>query len=285
MRQRALRPNIVAYNARLKSLQLHNDNDNGDYDNEPESRGSQKQSRRASQKQMRDDAVLRVWDNEIARDPHVVPDKYTIDSLLLPLLRAGRVGDLEALLDQFVQRNSDTVVANAFSAFLLTATRGGELASARALFETYILPTLSPVVTGSAGQTMRLVRPTTRHFTTLLEGYRRRRAERMIRGQRLQMMEDDDDTYHCDSDAEEGWTLYRLMSHGRVQPDAYTITSMMGLCRNSTELSELLVEATSELGISISSVVLRAACEFCLHATLLEVALRKEMFLTSLSFP
>ena len=221
MTHRNVRPNIVAYNARLKSLNSQWNQTFGDA------------------------AILHIWDKEIVHGRSVQPDKYTIDSLLLPLLRAGRIGDLEALLDTLVQRNSETVVSQAFVAFLQTVVAGNEVASARALFETYILPTLSPVVMGDAGGMVRLVRPATRHFNTLLEGYRKQRMENL------------------DADAEEAWNLYRLMlSQGRVRPDAYTITIMMGLCRNSTELSELLVEAAlaSDLNISISSVVLRAAC-------------------------
>jgi Pentatricopeptide repeat domain len=240
---RNIKPNIVAYNARLRTVTA----------------GSGDSSRHRQQHHLRDDVraehkkrdreILAVWDNEIATDPYVSPDKYSIDLLLLPLIRAGRVGDVEALLDIFVKRNSETVVSNAFTAFLLTVVGGGELSTARALFETYILPTLSPVMVGDAGGMIRMVRPTTRHFNVLLEGYRR-------------VMEHTDNDVAKYAAAEEGWGLYRLMMQSLgARPDAYTITSMMGLCRTSTELSNLLFEAISDVDIDCSSVVLRAACK------------------------
>jgi len=250
MKERGVQPNIVAYNARLRTM--------SDLEKEHRARRQKQQQQHQENNTnniiiaAKDATILRVWDEEISKDPHVQPDKYTIDNLLLPLIRAGRIGDVEALLDTFVQRNSDRTVSNAFAAFLLNIVGGGELASARALFETYILPTLSPFLTGDA--VVRMVRPTTRHFNTLLEGYRRRvQNGRFDKATVKEVLM---------SDLTEAWKLYRIMfaSHG-VRPDGYTLTTMMGLCRNSTELSELLVEATSELNIQLSSVVLRAACK------------------------
>jgi len=251
MKNRQVRPNIVAYNSRLRETTS----------NRREATTMDSRRRPAYKNDTRlvrgDAKILKVWDEEISRDPCVKPDKFTIDNLLLPLLRAGRVGDVEALLDTFVQRNSDSVVSNAFAAFLLKVVGGGELASARALFEMYILPTLSPVVMGDAGAMIRMVRPTTRHFNTLLEGYRKRVQNGRL--DKMKLIEEQE------SDAEEAWALYRLMRTSLgVRPDEYTITSMMGLSRNSTELSELLLEATSGLKIQLSAVVLRAACKFCI---------------------
>jgi hypothetical protein len=243
MKDRGIQPNIVAYNARLRTMTK---------DRRQRNRITGKYESSSDKVALNDAMLLQVWDKEISQDPHVRPDSYTIDNLLLPFIRTGRIGDVEALLDTFVKRTSDTVVSEAFSAFLLSIVDGGELPSARAIFETYILPTLSPVVTGdSVG---RMVRPTTRHFNTLIEGYRRRVQMRRF-DKRFSKKE-------RESDAEEAWKLYRIMStHHGTNPDAYTITSMMGLCRNATELSELLFEATSELNVRLSSVVLRAACK------------------------
>lgn len=242
LKARNIQPNIVAYNARLRTVSVTSD---GRERFQWDALGDIKK---------RDQEILAVWDNEIATDPYVSPDKYTIDLLLLPLIRAGRVGDVESLLDSFVKRNSETIVANAFTAFLLTVVGGGELATARALFETYILPTLSPVMVGDAGGMIRMVRPTTRHFNVLLEGYRKR----MQNGHFDQSATD----VANHAAADEGWGLYRLMIQSLgVRPDAYTITSMMGLCRTSVELSHLLFKAISDFGIDCSSVVLRAACK------------------------
>jgi pentatricopeptide repeat protein len=229
MMEREIQPNIVAYNARLRSL--------------------------AGRTGAADDAVLKVWDEEIKPNPELQPDKYSIDLLLLPLIRAGRVGDVENLLDNFAQRKSDREVSMSFTAFLQTIVRGGELSTARALFETYILSTLSPVIVGHAGA-MRMVRPVVRHFNILLEGYRRQFA--MDAWKQTSSLSEERELAH-----EEGWALYRLLLQSRgVCPDSYTITSMMGLCRNSTELSNLICEASTDLDIELSSVVLRAACKF-----------------------
>lgn len=233
MRTQNIQPNICAYNARLRTVSTSS------------SRNTLGQGSRLMGEK-RDREMLQVWDNEIARDEHVKPDKYSIDLILLPLIRAGRVGDVECLLDTFVKRNSSKVVSNAFTAFLLTIVGGGELSTARALFETYILPTLAPVVESDAGGMIRMVRPATRHFNVLLEGYRKQAHN--------------GNEANRNAASEEGWSMYRLMINSQgIRADPYTITSMMGLCRTPTELSDLLHYAVSDLDIEISSVVLHAA--------------------------
>jgi len=227
LRSRNIQPSIVAYNARLRIA-----------------------NRRGSA----DKKVLSVWD-EIVGDPKIKPDRYTIDLVVLPLIRAGRVGDVEDLLDRFVTSNSEKVVSNGFAAFLLTIVRGGELSTARALFDMYMLPALSRLMIGDVGS-MRLVIPTARHLNILIEGYRsclespyssKQDYERNVVGQGTTAFQ-------------EGWKLYDMMLQSpSIQPDSYTMTSMMGLCSSSSELTELLGQATNELSIECSSAVLRAA--------------------------
>jgi hypothetical protein len=231
LKERNIQTNIVAYNAQLRIIK-----DGGI---------SKEQDFVEDSTNQRDKEILRVWDNEIVVDPCVKPDKYTIDLILLPLIRTGRIGELETILDDFVKHNSEKVVSDAFAAFLLTIVGGGEVSSARALFETYVLPTLSPVMVSEAGGMIRMVRPKTRHFNALLEGYRK---------EKLKLNK---------AEADEAWGLYQLLCQStNVRPDEYTITSMMGLCRNTTELSNLLHDATSKHDITISSVVLRAARKY-----------------------
>jgi Pentatricopeptide repeat domain len=245
LKVRKIQPNIVAYNARLRSTKVNSGN----------MIARSKNLSRPGRHKKRDQEILKVWDTEISKDPGVSPDKFSIDLLLLPLIRSGRVGDVESLLDGFIKRNSETVVSNAFTAFLLTVVAGGELATARALFEMYILPTLSPVMVGDAGGMIRIVRPTTRHFNVLIEGYRKQ-----LTIESSEQPKNENAVQH--DAAREAWSLYRLMlrSHS-ARPDSYTVTSMMGLCTKSLELSQLLYEAITELGIECSSVVLRAACK------------------------
>jgi hypothetical protein len=251
--------NIIAYNARLRcAAAISGASSSGGVGSKRERSQSlvPMETARMPHKKC-DQEVLDIWDHEISANPLVRPDKYTIDLVLLPLIRAGRVGDVEALLDGFVKRNSEKVVSNAFAAFLITLVNGGELATARALFETYILPTLSPVMMGRAGGVMRMVRPIEQHFTVLLEGYRKQ----VQQGQSIRGTNESETVNQTTASIEEAWALYRMMfgSLG-VRPNEYTITSMMGLCRTSTELSILLVEAATVLDIDFSSVVLRAAC-------------------------
>jgi hypothetical protein len=235
-------PTIYAYNARLKIAA----------------------SSRGSFTEDRDAPALQIW-QEIRRDPRLSPDRYTIDLILLPLTRAGKIGEVESLLDRFVSSNSGLVVSKAFSAFLGTIVKGGEVSSASALFALYILPALESVVVGDA--VSRLVKPATRHFNILMDGYRRLATATADSNQNstTQGMENEGNTTSTwdaaeDEFVKEGWNLYRLMVKSpAIHPDAYTITTMMGLCQSPAELSDLLGQAVNDFGIECSSVVLRAA--------------------------
>jgi hypothetical protein len=246
-------PNIVAYNARLRSV-----GNTGTV--------ASKSTSRLGRLKKRDQEILKVWDTEISSDPYVSSDKYTIDLLLLPLIRSGRVGDVESLLDNFIKRNSESAVSNAFTAFLLTVVTGGELSTARALFEMYILPTLSPVVVGDAGGMIRMVRPTTRHFNVLIEGYRK-----YYQNDRFLSQQNNETTTAERLDATiQAWSLYDIMTRSlNARPDSYTTTSMMGLCQTSTELSNLIYQSITQFDIECSSVVLRAACKCLVLSNLL----------------
>jgi pentatricopeptide repeat protein len=214
-------PNINAYNARLAAVP-------------------------------NDTQALQLYET-ILQDRRVRLDRYTIDLVLLPLVRAGRIGDVESLLDRFVSNNSEHVVSQGFSAFLSTIIRGGDVASARAIFDTYMLPTLAAVIETDAGS-MRLVRPQTRHFNILLEGYRKKYVG--SRESSASSEVDDATAVIC----EEGWQLYALMvNSSRIVPDPFTVTSMMGLSRSPSELTDILDNAINGFGLNCSSVVLRAA--------------------------
>ena len=218
MMKQGIPRNIVAYNARLRVLSP--------------------------------DDALGLWER-ILQDKSVSPDRYTIDLMLLPLIRSGRTGEVEALLDDFITSNSDNVVADAVAAFLVTLVRGGELAAARSIFQTFLVPSLSSVVTADAGR-LRLVMPTTRHINILLEGHRQQVQKVQRGGKHI----DDTNVAHL---YEEAWELFRLMLASSVHPDEYTTTSMMGLCRLPEELTSLLLTACDEFQIECSGVVLRAA--------------------------
>ncbi|KAL7560351.1 hypothetical protein ACA910_002763 [Epithemia clementina (nom. ined.)] len=183
------RKNINAYNARLKTLVLTSDERSG--------------------KQQDDDRMaLAVW-NELLLDPHVQPDRYSIDLMLLPWVRQERQrhGEkvywenttIQSVLNDFCSSNQPDVISSTFEAFLLRLCRDGTTAAlmtARAIFHAYIYdkPPLSvaaapTIIKGAPRRSFRnttsttttntttcsssgRVPPTTRHFNILLEGYR-----------------------------------------------------------------------------------------------------------------
>ena len=220
--------NIVAYNARLKLLL----------------------SSSSSSSSSSDEPILYFWDTVLLKDSNIQPDRYTIDLMILPLVRAGRIGQIEDLLDDFFANHSEQVIADAMAAFLITLTRGGEVASARALFETYLAPSLAPVLTAQVGSMIRLVKPTARHFNVLLAGYRQ--EAKRTSGK----------TNSTDAAiVAEAWDLFETMHHSSTtaRPDSYTITTMMGLCRLSKEVASLIAMSLEEFNISCSGVVCNAA--------------------------
>ena len=285
------------YNARLKSFLRHGNNNNSG-----------------------DAKALALW-KQIASSSSVKPDRYTLDLMLLPLLRAGRIGEMEQILDRFIAHNSDQVVSDSLEAFLYTLVFPGEdVAAARAIFDLYIAPSLAPVIhfsttttsssssgntydnnayntqgpTAATSQSLRhMVRPRTRHFTILMEGYKQQlnAATAVIsqQQQKQQIKRREKKIWQAETTSiapisrsvsnnqtetgfetlgamppdvlrEDAWKLYDLMRQSpKTQPDSYAITTMMGICRSSTEITDLLSDAIHEFGLNCTSVVLRAA--------------------------
>jgi len=272
------------YNARLQHLiQQQQQNNNHDHDND-----------------QCDDQALKLWhalsssataataatgggsgDSSSSR-LHKKIDRYTIDIILLPLLRAGRIGELYAVLDDFCTNNSEPVVADAFEAFLYTlAIKGQDVVAARAIFDSYIAPTLTPVVeiVNNSSKVVRWVRPRTKHFNLLLEGYKQLQQQQT---EKSSAISSGDKSFYTDTSnetlsfarlgasdrgmtpetlGEQAWELFDIMrqSAPKIQPDVYAITTMMGLCRSPAELTDLLDEAIHYYGLPCSSVILRAA--------------------------
>eukprot|EP00797_Seminavis_robusta_P037389 Sro987_g228280.2 (797) ;mRNA; f:31122-33512 len=216
----------------------------------------------------------------------IQPDGYTVDFLLLPLLRAGRIGDVEQILDQFINYQSETVVADAFQAFLWTLVdKGNDVAAAKAIFDMYVGPALEPVI--SHASLVRLLRPRTRYFTILLEGYKRKLLAAKTAAAAAASVEKDskqpssEDKSSSDDNAsmmmqseqqsatttmtpallaEEAWKLYNLMRNSPlpyIQPDEFTISTMMSICQTSSELTELLKDSQGR--VQMKGAVLRAA--------------------------
>ena len=248
-----------------------------------------------------DEQALDLWHQMTSPKSNLKPDRYTINLILLPLLRAGRVGDLEAALDDFIYTHPQQVVSDAFEAFLNTiVVQGGDVAAARAIFDMYMGPSLdssqsvgAPISNDSKNksksnttQAIRLVRPatrrftllvkpSTRQFTILLEGYKQQ-----IKGNVIKQLQQNSTSLVGDIGKtnetkmgfesfvvsstpvlyDQAWKLFRLqLKSPNTQPDQYTTTIMMGLCRSSHELTSLLAKASQEFGLHMSSATLRAA--------------------------
>lgn len=62
--------------------------------------------------------------DEILAHPIINPDKFTIEQILLPLAKKGRIGDiLEVLKDFNAQQESEISVSNAYSTFLIALVK------------------------------------------------------------------------------------------------------------------------------------------------------------------
>jgi hypothetical protein len=192
----------------------------------------------------------------------VQPDRFTIDLVLVPLIRAQRIGDVEALLGDFVESRSVDVrtASNAFAAFLNTLVKAGELSTARAIFDTYLLPSLFSVDQNAS------IRPTARHFNLLIDGYRRLAesnrdtvGEKELQEETLIGLQ----TQDCEADRirnarSNGCALFQTMLDAGISPDAYTLTSMLGLSSTTAEVTNVFRQAVLEYGVKVTPAVLRA---------------------------
>ncbi len=87
------------------------------------------------------------------------------------------------------------------------------------------------------------IKPITRHFNVLLEGYR------SLHEKEVRNKEKDENGM---SPLEHANCLFDAMIASDVTPDAYTLTSMIGLQKRSIPITNLWTKATSELGITMT---------------------------------
>lgn len=224
MEGRKIRPNIFAYNARLSLL--------------------------SKKGKAGDKATLDLW-GTICRDPKVQPDRYSINLILPSLVRTQRFEKVDELLNPFVIGNSNAVVSDAFMAFLLTLTNAGELSAARRLFDVYMLPSLQPVYMSAFGSIAGMIKPTAGHFNVLLDACRRKIDETQAKTPRDTTVAADF-TEIRESLRRDAWELYGIMQKpNAIDPDAHTFTIMMGICRDSEELTNLILEMQPRSGHSL----------------------------------
>jgi hypothetical protein len=152
------------------------------------------------------------------------PNRYTIDLMVLPLARSGKITELLSLLTHFVCTEPQSV-STAFAAFLTTLCRAGDVESAQMIFDKFLGKKAS-----------------TRHYNILITGYRK-------------MLDDHSDT----SARGKAIVLYKRMIKAGLRPDEYTLTSMTGFAANNVELSELMRVGIIECNVEMTPAVLRAA--------------------------
>ena len=179
----------------------------------------------------------------VYREMNRIVDRYTVGSLLVPLYQQQEFDEIEYLLDTVVKSYKDRTVSDAFSSYLLTLVRNGALMYAQEVFDKYISPAVSPVVSAPASQ-LRFVSPNIKHFNILLDGY----AKLHVRN------ETSHEIIH-----ERVWSLFGIADSSRlIQPDAYTFCAVLPLCNTPTLVLQIVQRSYMRLG-NLSEVVMRAA--------------------------
>lgn len=184
--------------------------------------------------------VLFLWDTKITLTEKIRPDAYTIDYILCPMVKSGRMDEVMRILDEFVATSHPYTVTNAFTPFLLKLARDeGELDAARMIWDTYTF----------YGR----LTPNIRHFNVLLGGY-----SSVIKAKDSANSGDADKAY------EEGWDLYRTiaLTQPPIRPDVITLVEMMSLCRSSDELSNLLYASIADSQFRLTGALFRSASKY-----------------------
>lgn len=153
------------------------------------------------------------------------PNRYTIDSVILPLIRSGKTQEVHQILRTFMNQGQGNEAATAFAAFLTTLCNAGEVDNAQLLFDKFLK-------TGASN----------RHYNILLSGYRKvfdKEREEGTRGKAI--------------------SLYKKLITNGLRPDEYTLTIMTGFALDHKELTELMRVGILECNIEMSPEILRAA--------------------------
>ena len=266
MQRNGFEGDIYTYNARLRLATTTGDNTNTD-DNE---------------------ALILV--EEIMSSPNIRPDVYTIDLALVPLVRAGKLGKVLELLTQFESLEATNRVdrdryIDALGCFLTTLVKANELEFARTLFDSYVLPLIPEEPSNPADSLPQIIDPEsepvpigkiktaesrrlaafTVHFNTMIEGYRRFNsylAEHSTDGDII----DENSTSNILANGrkksvdprQSAFDLFNMMISRGICPDAYTVTSMAGLQKDSVGLSKLWVRSVTEFQVRMTPIIYNA---------------------------
>uniref|UniRef100_A0A7S2URA9 Pentacotripeptide-repeat region of PRORP domain-containing protein n=1 Tax=Attheya septentrionalis TaxID=420275 RepID=A0A7S2URA9_9STRA len=206
------------------------------------------------------DPTLAVYDelffqNEKLSLDSILPDKYTINLVLVPLIQAKRLEETLRLLGDLVNEYGDiaeTELSNAFAAFLTTLVKANELDAAESIFETFLLPAKSKP------------RPSARHFNVLINAY----CSGHKKKKRTTKNDDARDSSQFDSiflpsstdsnTTERAMQLFDTMLGMDIQPDVYTVSSLMSFQSKSEGITRLWKQAALDLNIQLTDVVYRS---------------------------
>ena len=219
MKLEGISPNTYAYNALMKSIC----NEGADFDAE----------------------AIKLL-GHMTQHPFLQPDRFTIDLVLLPIVRTEGTDRICALLKDFAhrQRSQPRLLDQAFSSFLNTLVKADEVRAAQVVFNVMLLPLLDEPVRADS----RI--PNVRHFNILMNGLKNRISRTKS-------------TLEKDEMRRESARLYQCMMKARIRPDEYTLTIMMGMVKSSTELMNILRNAVVDMGVDVTPVVLRSILSAC----------------------
>ena len=265
IRRNGFEGDIYTYNARMRLAMTTGDNNNAD-----------------------DSEVLSLIE-EVMSSPSLRPDMYTIDLALVPLVRAGKMGEVLKLLTDFEStKNSDRKrYIDALGSFITTLVKANELEFARTLFDSYVLPLIpedrpnpseslpqidsesEPVPIGkikTAGS--RRLAAFANHFNMMIEGYRRFNSyltEHSIDDDDGGIDDDEDDNdspslpegrrKKTADPCQSAFDLFDIMISRGICPDAYTVSSMVGLQKDSVGLTQLWVRAINEFQVKMTPII------------------------------
>ena len=220
--------------------------------------------------------VLNLFD-ELMSEPNIKPDQYTIELVLVPLARAGRLGNILNLIRDFeVSEGSKhrglQKLSNAFSTFLIALVKADEIEIAQAIFETFVISkrkssitvksNIFKDVTSKTRDSQVSTPPVTRHFNVLIEGYRsihdvnKLKRYKAVTGS--ESFTSTNTSKGSSSAAERAMDLYNLMQDLGIPPDAYTITSILGVTQTSEEVIKIWKYILSDKSIQLTSVIYNA---------------------------
>ena len=217
---------------------------------------------------------LDIWHEMKTTRGTLSPDRYTIDLLLLPLLQDGpesfqRQEEFRGILKAFVARHPERVVKDALAAYLTRLVQNQKLDFAQSIFDEYVVYAWEEA--SSLEPPYR--RSDTRLCNVMLEGYRKHASHAKVSAESIAEAlrweeEEGMDTKHMqqqinkfqqqeDSARTKAQSVFQWMQQAGIPVDAYTLTSMMGLCASTNDLIELLLHPSCSA--EMSPAVIRCA--------------------------